>query len=159
VDFYSVDRVKLFEVELTKLFLSNNRASSQKMMEAKSMLLSETLLGLPTNQIEAFFRYIRDNEEGIPSDGKLLSIYRATVSRFIPQDTHRIEAPKEYLTHAERESIKDYAFKYPGFRNLFNELLQDDDKYPSKDWMGRFWREMPNAYNFNIDPNYKTRSK
>jgi hypothetical protein len=150
MDFYSSDRNKIFEMELTKLFLANNRPCSQKMIEAKSVLLSDTLAGLSTDSITAFFTHIRDNEDGIPTDGKMLMIYRATLSKFKPQSQNLIDAPKERMTPQEVESIKNYAFKYPEFYDLFMELLENDDKHPSKAWMGKFWAKMGDKSNFKV---------
>jgi len=113
-------RIEQLEIGLAALFLSNNKVFSQKHIQAKSALLSDTLVGLPTENIVAFFKYVRDNEETLPTDGRLLKILRARMDKFGPETVKKIEAAKvdddgEFATDEWR---KEFFANLPKFRGI-----------------------------------------
>ena len=109
------NRLQLLERELTALFLANNRPITQQLMKVKSALLSDTLVGLPSSNISAFFKYVRENEEELPSDGKLLKILRARIDRFGVSNDRKLEAPKN-----EDDEIPDSEWKKNLFKGMFD---------------------------------------
>ena len=78
----NIDRTDLFADEIRLTFLAYNRPIQEKTVQAKSILMSETLKTLSTAKISAFFKYIRENEPQLPTDGQLKRILGATHERF-----------------------------------------------------------------------------
>jgi len=135
-------RLALIRSGLTRLFVANNRQISAKLIEDKALLLLDSLDGLATNRIDAFFKYLRENEDTLPSDGKMLSILRSSLQRFgTGAELVQIE-PVDTFGARERETVIAYGRKYPEYESLFSELLEDDSPYPSGDWKRRFFKQM-----------------
>lgn len=121
--------------------MANNKAVNEKLFQAKSVLLSDTLHGLPDNQIKPFFKYIRENEDGIPTDGKLLSIFRTLISRF-GEELKQIEASKDVFGREEKLAIRETAMKYPSLKPILRELMEEPDEIPSPEWQGNFFKQL-----------------
>lgn len=109
------------------------------MIRNKSAMLNESLGGLATNKIEPFFKYLRENCDQLPSDGKIIKTLRETAQKFgkelgVPQ----IDYVKPF-DGAEKDVIKNDMERYPEYSDLFKELLNDNEPVPSDDWKKRFF--------------------
>ena len=138
----ALHRQTLIEKGLTTLFYANNRNANPEMIRNKATMLNESLGGLATNKIEPFFKYLRENCDQLPSDGKIIKTLRETAQKFgkalgVPQIDH--EKP---FDNAERDVIKKDAERYPEYADLFNELLNNNEPYPSDDWKKRFFKRL-----------------
>ena len=136
------DREPIFKAELTKMFLAYNRQSGETMLQAKSVLLSETLSSLPTGEIKRFFSHIRTNEDTLPTYSRMVQILRAGLEKFNVKKVSLLPVENYQFGGLEHEEIKQTAMKYPAFIPLLQELLDNDDVYPSEDWNKRFWQKM-----------------
>jgi len=136
------ERQDLFRAEITKLFLAYNKPVIKQVIDAKAVLMNETLSTLKTYKIQEFFKYVRTSEDVLPNDGTLLKILRQNAGKFKEEEFHqKIEhAPK--LTGQDKATLKMYASRYPDFEDLFLESLEDEDLYPSQDWHRRFMARM-----------------
>lgn len=81
------NRIQILKIELTKLFLSNNRPCTDSLVGAKASMISEMIKGIPTENLTDFFEHVRYNVDGLPSDARILKEYRGTVKKFGPQAT------------------------------------------------------------------------
>lgn len=106
----------------------------------KAELMNETLHTLKTDKISSFFKYVRESEESLPTDGRLKTILKQNYQRFANYTQEVPQIENKALTQNDRETILMYAEKYPDFKDLFLESLEDDDLYPSNDWHKRFMR-------------------
>ena len=135
------EREDIFRAELTKLFLSKNRASSEALINSKAILLLESLKGLDTEHISGFFKSVRDSDDMLPTDGRLLALLRLSADKFGVK-LKALNAPQATFTSNDKEFLMKMGLKWPNYAVEMNELLQDDEVYPSKDWIERFWGKM-----------------
>lgn len=134
-------RIDIFEKEITDLFLAYNRSIQPKMIESKSELMSDTLASLQDDKIREFFRYVRENESTMPSDGRLKAILRSTSPRFTKSGPDNLQIEhKATFTAAQRADLASYAQKYPAFAELIQEAVEDDSAYPSDEWRSQFFQ-------------------
>ena len=77
-----MDRLEIFEKEISKMFLAYNRPIQPKTLEAKAHLMGETLFNLDTDKIAKFFLYVRENYETLPTDGQLKKLLRTKADQF-----------------------------------------------------------------------------
>lgn len=98
---WNVQRLDLFEVEVEKFFISYNRAIQPKTVKAKASLWNDALYYLDTDKIGEFFQFIRDSEDGLPSDGKIKKILRANSERF------RVQTKTKQLPSSNTEEYPD----------------------------------------------------
>ena len=136
------DRQEIFGKEVAKLFVAFNRIIGETQIQAKSALLLETLVSLPTEQIEPFFRYIRENESTLPTDGRLMSIFRLKQDVFGPNETLAITHEKAKWGYPERLRAYNVSVKHPAFAEFFRELDSDKEVYPSDELKEKFFQMM-----------------
>jgi len=95
------DRIEIFEKEIGLTFIAYNRPVQPKLVKAKAEVMNETLRSLKTNKISDFFKYVRENQEMLPTDGQLKKLLSANHQRFsnnvleAPQITYTGELPTD----------------------------------------------------------------
>lgn len=64
------------------MYLAYNKVIQPKIIDQKSELMEETLSNLKTIKISAFFKYVRETSDTLPTDGALKKILLANAGKF-----------------------------------------------------------------------------
>lgn len=142
---WDLARENLFQAEIVKMFLAYNKTVVKATLEAKSSLMCETLENLDTSKIQSFFKFIRETCETMPSDGALKKILRENHKKFSIHNENTVQIEdKKYLSNDEKMYLKQCGINHPDFKDLFDECLEDDDRYPTQEWGKKFWERVTN---------------
>ena len=152
---WNLRRLDSFQKEIAKMFLAYNKPIQPKTIEAKANLMNETLYYLDSDKIGEFFKYVRETEEKIPTDGRLKFLLRTQSERFKVRLKQKL-LPKG--TKATSEADLAYMFemglKYPAFKELSLELIQNESEIVSDDFNKRFFEKLKHPENLVVDPDY-----
>lgn len=91
------------------MFLAYNRPIQKTTIEAKANLMNETLFSLRTDKITAFFKYVRESSDVLPTDGALKKILRSKANEF-----------------SKRLKVKALP-------------ASSSQEYPDDEWLANFW--------------------
>jgi len=117
-------RINFFRAEITKMLLSFNKPIQRPLVDQKAELMAETLEALPTDKIKDFFKYIRTNEDSMPSDGVLRKILSNNHKKFTNYtEEAQIEYKGEYPDEAWRKRFTNQVN-----RVINGEITSDEAK-------------------------------
>lgn len=90
------------------MFLAYNRPIQKNTIEAKANLMSETLSSLRTDKIQAFFKYVRESSETLPTDGALIKILRSKADEFSKKRKLKELPPSSSEDYPDAEWLANY---------------------------------------------------
>jgi len=111
----------------------------------------ETLTTLKTKKISDFFKYVRETEDTMPTDGRLKKILQVQYQRFANVILDKPLLPTaNALTKNDIAELRKYGHKYPAFTEIIDEMIVEPGIYPSHDIHSRFMKLLGDRSNFNL---------
>lgn len=135
-------RQKLFEAAISKMFSAYNKSITGAVIGAKAEMLAEMLPALRTEKITDFFTAVRHEEENLPSDPKILRIFRARYAEFGSTGAEQGEFGRHLSKDEATEIGARLVAKFPEhaaeIRAVVGEAYRDQNQIPGREFMERF---------------------